>query len=171
MIEWQPLLKTFISTTLSRKTIMPIFLTTLTMIAGFFIVSAYSSIAVKINVIPIWVYVICIFCGYFLIFDKIESKKIKAADVKNKKQILKILEELRSIEQLEKGFESQQDCLKWVNKVAPLLKQVNMQYYINFAPFAQMLNANNISGSIAKSFLNTMVSNLDQAINDLKANT
>lgn len=182
MIEWQPLLKTLISTTLSRKTIMPIFLTALTMIAGSFIVSAYSSISEKINIIPTWAYGILIFCFYFLLIDKMDSnRKIKdkakeekvekEKEIKKKKQILKKLEELRNIEQLEKGFESQRDCLNWANKVAPLLKQVSMQNYVNFMPFAQKLNADGISGTIPKSFLNTMVSNLDQAINELKANT
>ena len=95
----------------------------------------------------------------------------KRATKKKRKRILKSLEELRSIEQLEKGFESQQDCLNWANKVAPLLKQVSMQNYVNFAPFAQKLNVNGISGTIAKSFFNTMVSNLDQAINELKEST
>ena len=174
MIEWLSLLKTLISTTLLRKTIMPIFLTTLTMIVGLFMVSAYSSISTKINIIPTWLYVICIFCFYFLLLDKMDSKKKiaeKEKELRKKKQILKILEELRSIEELEKAFKSQQDCLNWANKVAPLLKQVSMQNYVNFAPFAQKLNANDISGTIAASFLNTMVSNLDQAINELKEST
>ncbi|MCK4604958.1 MAG: hypothetical protein KAU41_09770 [Deltaproteobacteria bacterium] len=114
-------------------------------------------------------YVVLVFLFSFIVsLTQILSKR---ASKKKRKRILKSLEELRSVKQLEKGFKSQQDCLNWANKVAPLLKQISMQNYVNFAPFAQKLNVDGISGTIAKSFLNTMVSNLDQAINELKEST
>ena len=114
-------------------------------------------------------YIVIIFLVSFIF--SLAQVLSKRANKKRQIRILKKLEELRNIEQLEKGFKSQQDCLNWANKVAPLLKQVNMQNYVNFTPFAQKLNVDGISGMIAKSYLNTMVSNLDQAINELKETT
>ena len=45
----------------------------------------------------------------------------------NKKQILEKLEKLFYSEEVEKGFSSQEACMDWSNKVAPLLK-FNQQY-------------------------------------------
>ena len=97
MIEWQALLKTLITATLSRNTIMAIFLTTLTMIIGYFILSAYSiTILEKINMVPAWVYGVCLFCFYFLMVDKIDSKnKIRAKTKKDEVEKERKLEEIK----------------------------------------------------------------------------
>jgi hypothetical protein len=46
----------------------------------------------------------------------------------DKKKILEKLEALFDLDEVKKGFASQEDCIDWGNKVAPLLK-FNPQYY------------------------------------------
>ena len=73
--SWQTLLKLILSNTLSVKSIMTIFLTSLTMIIGALLVSTYNVSLSKINIVPTWLWGICIFCFYFLVVDMWEAKR------------------------------------------------------------------------------------------------
>ena len=84
----------------------------------------------------------------------------------NKKALLKKLEELYGLKEVKDGFPTQQDCLDWSNKVAPLLK-FNKQYYANFATNAHKMNLP-LSSFTLESAFNIMVSQLQMAIEELK---
>lgn len=84
----------------------------------------------------------------------------------DRKVILKKLEELYHQEEVSKGWPSQQSCIEWSNKVAPLLK-FNQQYYINFMQNAHNLNLNLSSYSTTPA-LNIMKSQIRMAIEELK---
>jgi len=83
-----------------------------------------------------------------------------------KKTILKKLEELYQVEEVSGGFPSQEACIAWSNKVAPLLK-FNDQYYINFLENAHKMNLNLSSFSLEPAF-RIMVSQVQMAIEELK---
>ena len=68
--------------------------------------------------------------------------------------------------EVREGFPSQQACINWANKVAPLLK-FNQQYYINFLQNAHKLNLP-LSSSILGPAFKVMVSQLQMAIEELK---
>jgi len=84
----------------------------------------------------------------------------------NKKALLKKLEELYSVKEVKDGFPSQQACIHWSNKVAPLLK-FNQQYYLNFIQNAHKMNLRLWSNAIETAF-KIMVSQLQMAIEELK---
>lgn len=84
----------------------------------------------------------------------------------NKKALLKKLEELYSVKEVKDGFPSQQACINWSNKVAPLLK-FNQQYYLNFIQNAHKMNLRLFSSAIETAF-KIMVSQLQMAIEELK---
>lgn len=85
----------------------------------------------------------------------------------DKKEILKRLEELYNINEVNEGFESQQAAISWSNKVAPLLKLVNLQYYTNFILNSHKLNLPLSSYTLEPAF-NIMKSQLEMAIEELK---
>lgn len=84
----------------------------------------------------------------------------------DKKLILKKLEEMFSMKEVTKGFKTQDDCLNWANKVAPLL-MFNEQYHINFLECSHKLNLN-ISGLLAAQIFRIMRSQVQMAIEELK---
>lgn len=85
----------------------------------------------------------------------------------DKKELLKRLEALFHIEELKDGFESQQEAISWSNKVAPLLKLVNAQYYVNFIQNSHKFNMN-LSSVMLEPAFNVMKSQLEMAIEELK---
>jgi hypothetical protein len=85
----------------------------------------------------------------------------------DKKPILKKLLELFEIKELKYGFDSQDAAISWSNKVAPLLKLVDPQYYINFVQNSHKLNLNLSSYSLIPA-LNIMKSQIEMAIEELK---
>jgi|GEM_PF-6000236 len=91
----------------------------------------------------------------------------KRRELKQKRHILAQLRNLYSIIEVKSGFKSQQDCISWSNKIAPLLK-FNEQYYSNFLQSSHRLNIENISGDLATSLFRTMTSQVEMAIEELK---
>jgi hypothetical protein len=100
----------------------------------------------------------------------------KVADViKRKKQLSKLRKEKQSLlsqldtlyKQSQEQFKTQESCIQWSNKVAPLL-QFNSQYYANFLSSSHRINIKGISGIMAKSLVNIMKSQLEMAIEELK---
>jgi len=84
----------------------------------------------------------------------------------NKKKLLQKLKALLEMKEVKDGFPSQQACIDWANKVAPLLK-FNQQYYINFMQNAHKMNLKLSSHTLVPAF-NIMVSQLKMAINELE---
>jgi hypothetical protein len=84
----------------------------------------------------------------------------------NKKALLLKLEELFGVPEVREGFPSQEACIDWANKVAPLLK-FNQQYYINFSQNAHKMNLPLSSYSLEPAF-KVMVSQLQMAIEELR---
>ncbi|MFQ6126484.1 MAG: hypothetical protein ACE5R6_18005 [Candidatus Heimdallarchaeota archaeon] len=84
----------------------------------------------------------------------------------NKNSLLQKLKKLFEIKEVKEGFPSQQACIEWANKVAPLLK-FNQQYYVNFIQNAHKMNLNLSSYTLEPAF-NIMVSQLQMAINELE---
>jgi len=85
----------------------------------------------------------------------------------DKKKILEKLEALFNLDEVKKGFASQEDCIDWGNKVAPLLK-FNPQYYYNFLQNQHKMNLPLSSYTLGPA-LNVMRSQVQMAIEDLKA--
>lgn len=85
----------------------------------------------------------------------------------DKKILLKKLEDLFNIKELTTGFKSQAEAISWSNKVAPLLKFVNPQYYYNFIQNSHKINLNLSSYTLIPAF-NVMKSQVEMAIEELK---
>ena len=85
----------------------------------------------------------------------------------DKKKLLIKLEDYFNRRELTAGFESQAKARSWANKVAPLLKFVDMQYYQNFVVYSHKLNLN-LSNVTLIPAMNIMKSQLEMAIEDLK---
>jgi len=86
----------------------------------------------------------------------------------DKKALLRKLEELYGMKEVKDGFPTQQACLDWSNRVAPLLK-FNEQYYTNFVANSHKMNLR-LSSFTLEPALNIMVSQLQMAIAELKNN-
>ncbi len=84
----------------------------------------------------------------------------------NKNRLLEKLEALYNMDKVKKRFASQQDCIDWGNKVAPLLK-FNSQYYYNFLQNLHKMNSPLSSYTLGPA-LNAMVSQVQKAIEELK---
>jgi len=84
----------------------------------------------------------------------------------DKIKILEKLEALYNLDGVNKGFASQEDCIDWGNKVAPLLK-FNPQYYDNFLLNLQKMNLPLSSYTLGPA-LNIMVSQVQMAIEELR---
>ena len=84
----------------------------------------------------------------------------------DKKKLLQKLKTLLEMKEVKEGFPSQQACIDWANKVAPLLK-FNQQYYANFMQNAHKMNLNLSSYTLVPAF-NVMISQLQMAINELE---
>lgn len=84
----------------------------------------------------------------------------------NNKKLLQKLKTLSEMKEVKEGFPSQQACIDWANKVAPLLK-FNQQYYVNFIQNAHKMNLNLTAYALVPAF-NIMVSQLQMAINELE---
>jgi hypothetical protein len=83
-----------------------------------------------------------------------------------KKETLQRLEELFRAKEVTDGFPSQQACLSWANKVAPLLR-FNPQYHQTFLYYLQIISKN-ISIYTAEPAFRTMQSQVEMAIEELK---
>lgn len=84
-----------------------------------------------------------------------------------KQEIIEQLNPLLSIEELEAGFESQQDCIRWANKVAPLLK-FDTKHYDDFQDRLRQINIIGLSQQLQGSNLNIMISTARQALVELE---
>lgn len=84
-----------------------------------------------------------------------------------KKLLFKKLTDLFELEELNKGFKSQDAAISWSNKVAPLLKFINPQYYSNFIHNSHKLNLN-LSNYTTIPTLKIMKSQIEMAIEELK---
>ncbi|MBU4467672.1 MAG: toll/interleukin-1 receptor domain-containing protein [Candidatus Omnitrophica bacterium] len=84
----------------------------------------------------------------------------------DKKSILQKLEELFNLKEVRDGFPSQEACIDWANKVAPLLK-FSQQYYYNFMQNAHKINLPLSSYTLGPA-LKVMVSQVQMAIEELK---
>lgn len=96
-----------------------------------------------------------------------QDRKEKKCELSQKRKLLAQLEGFYTINELRSGFKSQKDCISWANKVAPLVK-FNDQYYMNFIDCSHKLNVMGISGQLGQSLLNTMISQVEMAIYDLR---
>lgn len=79
------------------------------------------------------------------------------------------LRQLLSAKELSEGFKSQQDCIDWSNKVAPLLK-FNEEHYQTFREAAHRINVIGLSMKFQDSNLNIMKSTATQALIELESN-
>ena len=70
----------------------------------------------------------------------------------DKKLLLKRLQELFDRPETREGFGSQDDCLDWVSKIAPLVKMVSGEYYAAILHHSQMLNMALTRGTLAAHF-------------------
>jgi len=84
----------------------------------------------------------------------------------NKQSLLSKLEALFNMPEVKKGFPSQESCIDWTNKVAPLLK-FNNQYYVNFAQNAHKMNLPLSSHTLVPAF-RVMASQVQMAIEELR---
>jgi len=87
----------------------------------------------------------------------------------SKNATLKQLEDLFNIPEVKGGFPSQQACISWANRVAPLLK-FNPDYYQVFMHYSQIIN-HNISTYTAEPAFRNMVSQVEMAIQELRIDT
>ena len=84
----------------------------------------------------------------------------------NKIKLLSKLKALYNTPEVKKGFPSQEACIDWSNKVAPLLK-FDHQYYVNFIENAHKMNLRLSSVTLEPAF-KIMVSQLQMAIEELQ---
>ncbi|MDP3048956.1 MAG: hypothetical protein Q8N12_05935 [Thermodesulfovibrionales bacterium] len=80
------------------------------------------------------------------------------------------LKQLLNIKEFSEGFKSQQDCIDWSNKVAPLLK-FNEEHYQTFREAAHRINVIGLSMKFQDSNLNIMKSAATQALIELENNS
>ncbi|MBT8439474.1 MAG: hypothetical protein KJO91_07080 [Gammaproteobacteria bacterium] len=81
----------------------------------------------------------------------------------SKKNILKKLEALRSIPEVDSGFSEKRSCLSWAAKVAPLLS-FNRQYSTQFSVSLSMLQ----SGFSPENHMHELITTLEMGIEQLK---
>ena len=80
-----------------------------------------------------------------------------------------ILAQLRSLARAHgEGFKSQNECIDWANKVAPLLR-FNNDHYITFLNHAGLINTVGLSANAHGTALNNMISTVQQAIAELES--
>jgi len=84
----------------------------------------------------------------------------------NKQSLLTRLETLFNIPEVKKEFPSQETCIDWANKVAPLLR-FNNQYYVNFTQNALKMNLPLSSHTLMPAF-RIMTSQVQMAIEELR---
>lgn len=84
MFDWQAFLKLIVSNALSKKPIMAIFYTSLTVIIVSLIASSFAVVPTILGVVPAYVWVLCLFCFYFLVINKQEATKAVKEEVKQK---------------------------------------------------------------------------------------
>ncbi len=85
----------------------------------------------------------------------------------DKKENLTELKALFNIPEVKKGFKSQDECLSWIAKVAPLLK-FNDQYYKVFYEESIYLSDSRLSAGLLGSKLKRMINQVEMAIEELK---
>ncbi|MCK5507790.1 MAG: hypothetical protein KAI50_04640 [Desulfobacterales bacterium] len=88
MFDLQAFLKLIVSNALSKKSVMTIFLASLTVMTVSLIASFFPVVAIKLNVVPAYVLALCLFCFYFLVVDKLEAKKITRKKIRKKRNRL-----------------------------------------------------------------------------------
>jgi hypothetical protein len=86
-----------------------------------------------------------------------------------KSENLRRLEELFRTKEVVDGFPSQQACLSWSNKVAPLLR-FNEQYYGAFTHNLYVISAN-VSTYTAEPAFRVMLNQVEMAIEELRLDT
>ena len=80
-----------------------------------------------------------------------------------------ILDQLRPLTRAHgEGFKSQNECIDWANKVAPLLR-FNNDHYITFLNHAGLINTVGLSANAHSTALNHMISTVQQAIGELES--
>lgn len=99
--------------------------------------------------------------------DHYKDKKVRKIRLRNKQNLLLELEKLYKNGDVRKDWKTQQDCIDWSNKVAPLL-QFNNQYYSNFITYAHRINITGLSSLTIKPVINIMLSQVQMAIEELK---
>ncbi len=85
----------------------------------------------------------------------------------DKRTLLERLEKLYNIKELKEGFKSKEELISWSNKVVPLLKRVDLQYYYNFLQSSQKFNLDLSSVTLIPA-LSIMKSQLEMAIEETK---
>lgn len=85
----------------------------------------------------------------------------------DKKDLLGKLEDSYCRSELTDGFKTQAEAISCANKVAPLIKFVDMQYYQNFILNSHKLNLNLSSFTLIPA-MNIMKSQIEMAIEELK---
>jgi hypothetical protein len=81
-------------------------------------------------------------------------------------EILKRLTELYNMKEVSDGFASQQACLSWSNRVAPLLR-FNQNYHETFLHHLQIISMN-VSIYTAEPAFRIMVNQVEMAIEELR---
>ena len=117
-------------------------------------------------------YIAIVFVIFFVIGGGQFIKKIadhfkRRNELKQKSYLLSKLQNLYDHPGLKDGFKSQDECIQWANMTAPLL-QFDTQYYSNFLASSHRINIKGISANLATSLLNTMKSQIQMAIEELK---
>ena len=85
-----------------------------------------------------------------------------------KRKLLMKLEGLKDDVKAKDIFNSYTACLDWKNRVAPLLKWVDEQYFQNFLQFSHYLNSEIAYDLDGDDYINGMISQVDMAISELK---
>lgn len=134
IVGWQTILKLIISNTLSVKSIMTIFLTSLTMIIGALLAATSNIILSKIDIIPMWLWGVCIFCFYFLAIDKWEAKKVTKKEIKEQEELLE-----EKARQEELWYSNKKDRLK---NLSPSEQKILKGYIVN-KTYTQTLQVTN----------------------------
>ena len=96
-----------------------------------------------------------------------KNKYIKQKETESKRKLLEELTELFEIDELTNGFNSQNECIRWSNMVAPLLR-FNEQYYANFISNSHQINVIGLSARRFGALVNIMKSQLEMAITELE---
>jgi len=84
-----------------------------------------------------------------------------------KKEILPKLKALQVIRKDGPLFKSADDCMRWIDNVAPLLKY-DQQHYYEFCEHAKIVRITNLSAQTLMPHLNAMIGIVNQAIIELE---
>lgn len=97
----------------------------------------------------------------------IYKKDMNNKDINNKIRLQKL--KILQIEHHEGDiFKSQNECMIWIDKIAPLLKNYDDNHYNNFIEHAKYLRNKRFSSDFLMQHLNSMLGIVNQAINELE---